>query len=308
MTFVLAVTSDESVWIVADRRLTYANGSYRDDAVKTMALDCVDASVILTYAGLGKTASGTEISDWMSAVFRGRNMPLENLLAVLTEALKREVPPHLLRMSQGGPAMHSILVAGFDRGDPCVYSIDVQFTLAVPNGMYRYNRWVTSEHDVRKRPPMFAMAGSGALALYGRTNWQRRIKQLMQAHHRGKIPALTVANSLAHLNQDVHDSVRDKSVSDKCIVKWIYRGRGRFEGVGGAHQFYSGTERDLATPTVPTVANGIDVHALVKVLGKHWSNAYSKFDVGLTEAPTMDNESLSADVARIPDTPDETLR
>lgn len=73
MTLVLTVTGRESVWLVADRRLSYIGNRYRDDARKVMFLDTTDGVAILGYAGLGTTALGTEPADWMSAVLRGRN-------------------------------------------------------------------------------------------------------------------------------------------------------------------------------------------------------------------------------------------
>jgi hypothetical protein len=73
MTLVLSVTGPESIWTVADRRLTYHDREPRQDARKIMFLETTNGLAILAYAGLGETGQGTEPADWMSAVLRGRN-------------------------------------------------------------------------------------------------------------------------------------------------------------------------------------------------------------------------------------------
>jgi len=50
--------------------------------------------LLLEYAGLGDTAK-TEPADWMSAVLRGRNLPLEQSIGILAEAVKAQLPRHL---------------------------------------------------------------------------------------------------------------------------------------------------------------------------------------------------------------------
>ena len=77
MTFILAVRGPKSIWLLADRRLSYEGRLPKDDACKVMFLETTDGVAILGYAGLGATARGTEPSDWMSAVLRGRNFPLD---------------------------------------------------------------------------------------------------------------------------------------------------------------------------------------------------------------------------------------
>jgi hypothetical protein len=105
MTLVLSIVGPESLWIVADRRLTDRGRIVREDARKIMFLETTDGQAILAYAGLGATARGTEPADWMSSVLRGRNWPLEHSLRALAEALKREVPPHLAGLrTQAGPS------------------------------------------------------------------------------------------------------------------------------------------------------------------------------------------------------------
>jgi hypothetical protein len=94
MTLVVAVTTPESIWLLADRRLTKNGKVEKDDARKLMLLQTSDAHAILGYMGVGATALGTEPVDWMSNVLRGRrNLTLEQSLGVLADAAKRELPP-----------------------------------------------------------------------------------------------------------------------------------------------------------------------------------------------------------------------
>jgi len=78
VTLVATVNGPETIWLLADRRLTFKSRPPKDDARKVMFLETTDAVAILGYAGLGATALGAEPADWMSAVLRGRNLPLSN--------------------------------------------------------------------------------------------------------------------------------------------------------------------------------------------------------------------------------------
>lgn len=90
--------------MLADRRLSYPDRDPIDDACKIMLLDTTDGIAILGYAGLGATVGGTQPAEWMSAVLRGRKLPLEQSLSVLTDAMQRQFPQHMLRMSRNNPA------------------------------------------------------------------------------------------------------------------------------------------------------------------------------------------------------------
>src|SRR6185436_13929085 len=100
MTLVVTVNGPESIWLVADRRLTFFDGRPpKEDACKVMFLETTDAKAILSYAGLGVTGLGTEPSAWTSAVLHGRNLPLEQSLGLLAEAMRKEVPRHIAPFS-----------------------------------------------------------------------------------------------------------------------------------------------------------------------------------------------------------------
>ena len=76
MTLVVTINGPETIWVLTDRRLSSKGKAVKEDALKVMFLETTDGVAILGYCGLGATANQTEPSNWMSAVSRGRNLPL----------------------------------------------------------------------------------------------------------------------------------------------------------------------------------------------------------------------------------------
>jgi hypothetical protein len=171
MTLVLSLVGPESVWTVADRRLTDRGRVVREDARKLMFLEASNDVAILGYAGLGATARGTEPAGWMSSVLRGRNWPIEQSLTALAEALKRELPPHLagLRVQQG-PA-HNVIVSAFVNDEARIYTIDLALSPDRKQTAFRHARWVVSTEENAPRTPRFALAGSGAPGAVISSDW-----------------------------------------------------------------------------------------------------------------------------------------
>jgi hypothetical protein len=65
VTLVLSVRNRDTVWMLADRRLSYSGSARRpiDDAIKIMSLETVDGVGLLPYSGLGATARGNAAID-----------------------------------------------------------------------------------------------------------------------------------------------------------------------------------------------------------------------------------------------------
>ena len=126
MTLIVAAHGTRVTAAAADRRLS-GNGRTKDDARKLMFLETTDGIAILGYAGLGATAHGTEPADWMSAVLRGRNLPLEQCLAALANAMKERMPSHLTRLPPG-PAAHNVVVPAFLGETAKLYAISIVFS------------------------------------------------------------------------------------------------------------------------------------------------------------------------------------
>lgn len=147
-----SVRGRETLWVVTDRRLSY--GRLRppiDDAVKVMCLETNDGVGVLGYAGLGATSKGTQPSEWMSAVLRGRGgMGFEESLGVLATVATRELPRHLVLVAGGA---HFIIVPAFLWGvGPRLYSIDNVVSSRGKQHSYRFTKHENPRiHPVRLR-------------------------------------------------------------------------------------------------------------------------------------------------------------
>jgi hypothetical protein len=303
VTLILSVNGPETIWLLADRRLSHKSQKPKDRARKVMFLETTDGVAILGDAGLGATARGTEPADWMSAVLRGRNLPLEQALAVLAEALKREFPRHMVRMCD--QPSHHVIIPAFLGDEPRLYTIDLVFT---PYGKryFRYTRHVVNPLPAKPRTPRLEAAGTGGLYLAQNKKWLRDLLRMVRASDRRQVQPLTVADHLANLNNEVHLGISDKSVGPRCVVAWRHRKGGVRKG-GGAHQFYTGTTRDSSCPSLPTIGGGMDIEAVVTALTPHMNKMREAMRAG-QPTPELNTDEINAALARLPDKPDENLR
>ncbi len=301
MTLVVAVTGPESIWLLADRRLSAKGRPPKDDARKVMFLETTDGVAILGYAGLGATARGTEPADWMSAVLRGRNLPLEPSLGALADAMKRQFPRHMVRMAGGNGPAHSVVVPAFLGDKPMLYTIDLVFARDRKSYRFRYT------HHINDKPPRtvrLGLGGSGGQYLTRDTRWIRSLLRLVKVHDRSRVSPQAVADHLANLNNEVHLNVN--SVGPRCIVAWRYR-KGSVLKAGGGHQFYNGKIRDAGSPMLPTIGRGTDIAALAAVFMSGWTRMFEERLAG-QPAKEPDKDEVNAELARLPDKPDEDLR
>jgi hypothetical protein len=321
VTLVVTVNGPESIWLLADRRLSFVGRAPRDDARKIMFLETTDGVAILAYAGLGVTALGTEPSDWMSAVLRTRNLPLEQSLGVLADAMRKtQFPQHLRNLLGRGAPVHTVVVPAFLGEEPRLYTIDLAFTPDRKSYHFRYTRHVVDKPPAPRRTQRLAIAGSGAAYLTRDKTWTRSLLGVVRASDRGQVPPLVVADHLANLNKEVHRKDaevhgNDASVGPRCIVAWRHR-KGGIHGGGGSHQFYTDTTRDVGSLTgtiqvasliLPTIANGMDVGAIGSLLIPHMIERAQEMEAG-QPAKEFNCDEFSAAVARLPDKPDENLR
>lgn len=314
LTLVVAVTGPESIWLLADRRLSRGGRPVRDDARKIMTLETRDGVALLGYAGLGATALRTEPADWMSAVLRGRNFPLKQSLDVLAEAMKKQLPRHLVKMPLDAIAAHNVIVPAFLDDKLRLYSIDLEFAPDRKSYRFRYTRHVAKEPSSTAPPTTqrFALGGSGAHYAMKDRERLRTLLRIIKAHDRGKVSALGVADQLAALNNDAHLAVADKSVGPRCIVVWRYR-KGGVHGGGGGLQYYSGKTRDASSPGLPAIACGQDIGAIAKVFTSPQSMSRMESMLAAMERGEPiewpdDTDEINAALARFPHEPDEKLR
>jgi hypothetical protein len=194
VTLVVTINGPETVWLLADRRLSRGGQPWKEDARKVMFLETTDGVAILGYAGLGETTQGgTEPSDWMSAVLRCTNFSLEQSLGVLAEAMKRQFPRHMF-----GLPSHTVLVPAFLGGEPRLYTIGLALTPDRKSYAFRYTRVVNRMPPATSRTPRFGLAGSGAPYLLAQDKkWIRGLLRVVRANDRGQVSPLVVADHLA---------------------------------------------------------------------------------------------------------------
>lgn len=272
-----------------------------------MFLETVDGVAILGYAGLGATAKGTEPADWMSAVLRGRKLPLEQSLGELAGAMQRQFPNHLKRLPKDVSAGHNILIPAFADGEVRLYTIDLAFAPDRKTSSFRFTRHVVNPSPDRPhRAPRIGLAGSGAVSLQRDKHWVRDLLRLVRACDTKRVPPIVVADQLANINALAHGNTADGTVGPRCIVAWRHNKSGMHKG-GGGHQFYDGIKHAGNTDALPCIANGIDVQALVQALMPHTMEQMSAL---LTGRPgvELDAEKLNAELAMLPEHPDENLK
>jgi hypothetical protein len=308
VTLVLSVHSRDSLWLVVDRRLSY--GGRRppiDDAVKVMNLETTGGVGLLAYAGLGATSQGTQPSEWMSAVLRGRGgLTFEQALGVLSAAANKELPKHLARMPVGA---HFIIIPAFVRGVGArLYSIDNLVDRKTGRHWYRYTSHQRTAEPGSRPSGRVALGGSGGIYLARKDKaWARDLLSLVNAHDRGRVSDQVIADRLARLNYEAHQEVRGGTVGPRCIVVWRRRPDAQRVTSGGGHQFYTGIDREPDTDAIPTITNGMDVQSIVGVLMEQlWS---SLGDRDLTNGmPEPDKDEMNRRLAQLPSDPDEKLR
>jgi hypothetical protein len=234
----------------------------------------------------------------MSAVLRAHNLPLEESLGLLANAVRERFPEHLGQLSP--PQAHTIVVPAFVSGEARMYTIDI----AVGSDRARYQRHVRMVDHDRVRPPRVYVAGSRASYFQRRNTWLRPLLRLVNAHDRGDMSAYSVADAFAALNNDVHLNMNDGSVGPRCIVSWRYnQDRGR-KG-GGDHRFYSGERPDDRSPALPTIARGLDIPAILSLATPQGMLADLLAGVPVRE---VNKEQVDAKLASLPQEPDEKLR
>jgi hypothetical protein len=271
-----------------------------------MFLETTDAVAVLAYAGLGATAHGTEPSDWMSSVLRGRNVSLEHSLGILAEALKREMPAHLLALPRSMSAAHAIVVPALVDGEARLYTIELALE-GTQSYRFRHTRWVVDPNALPLRPPRFALAGSGATYLQRHRDWQRRLLSVIRAFDAKKVQPRAVADELARISNRVSQNLADETVGPRSIVACRHAPTSSHGG-GGNHWFYSGTVPDRDCPSLPTIGQGMDISALAELLMPRFMQQADRWSRGEAETIELDMTNLDAELATMPDAPDETLR
>ena len=201
-------------------------------------------------------------------------------------------------------ASHNVLAQCFIEDRPKFYSIDVGLSDDRSRLGFRHTRHVIGDAtDPNARTPRLAIAGSGASTLAADRRWIRDLLRLLRAYDRGALAAVQVADAFAAINHKVHASLADGSVGPRCVVVWRNR-RGSSHRDGGAQHFYSGRCREQGVPGIPTISNGMDIHALLSLM---MDNVLEEIR-GLPAGQLPSHDKIHAGIEKLPDQPDEKLR
>lgn len=301
MTLIVGVLGRETAWLVADRRLSFQNAPPRDDARKIALIEGTDGAAILGYAGLGKTAHGSEPGAWMAAAVRGYRGTVEELLGVIANAALAELPRHLRAMPEGF-SKHTTIIPAMVGDEPRFYEIHANLPDARDEVQVTWTRPTYLINGVHRHPKLMA-CGSGAQRVFRVKGFHRPIFRLIKQYEKGRIGAHIVADALAALNSRVAQG--DRSVGPSSIVAWRNsKTRGPIFG-GGGHQFYEGLER-VNSLALPTVAMGMPVDAIAELTMRHVLSMAQANAKG--EPPAFDERALDDALARLPTKPDPRLK
>jgi hypothetical protein len=206
----------------------------------------------------------------------------------------------------GGPA-HHVIVPAFLGNEPRLYTIDLVFAPDRKSYRFRCTRHVINKPTMATaRTARLGIGGTGAKYLNQDKKWIRSLLRVVRANDRGRVSSRAVADHLANLNNEVHLGVPDKSVGPRCIVAWRHR-KGSVHKGGGAHQFYTGTTRDPGSPPLPNIRNGMDIHALIGVMMPHMINIMIEATRAHQPTKELNRGDINAELARLPNKPDENL-
>ena len=310
MTLILTIQTRGSIWLVADRRLSASGSPPIDDAIKATVVEVSDGQALIGYAGLGATANGNQPSQWVNNVLRGRHHPLEQMLDVVSNAMKREFIPHMNGVRDTRMRQHSFIIPAFMDDKPRIYTIDMVHT----NGGYvfRYTRHISGGALLPLQVTVpIGLAGSGATALLSLDSWKRPLLGLVKAYNRKKIHGLAVAEFLAQLAYKSHLATEDGSVGPDCLVIWRNSKRSLHKG-GGAYEFFSYGKRTHSAP-IPTIIDGMDMIRLARIIEEETApykkKVFDAWDKG-EEPPKFDGRQMDINqrLSQLPSKPNEKLR
>lgn len=275
MTLVVSVNNRDTIWILADRRLTKAGSLYRDDATKVMRFACLDGNGLIAYAGLGEVpgikadGSPRELVDWVNAVLVGPPVSIAHALDTLASAARRDLPQDVKRLAGSRHTIvgHHFVIPAFVGDEVRQFGIDIAVDGVGSIKAFRSTRFAAPCSTPKAiRPPRCGLAGSGGGYLARRRGWIRPLLKLVRRHERGLIDAGVIADHLAYLNTQVAADIEDGSVGRGSWVAWTHRVG------GGEHRVYDGTTPLRSTPPLPTNSWGMDVVELTNMIKPQLDN------------------------------------
>lgn len=222
-------------------------------------------------------------------------------MAVLAEAAKNRLPPHLAEFDEGLRS-HAFFAVAFEQENLVAYSIEVSERSEGPDGYeVALSEWTA--RDRRRCCQVFAI-GSGRETIDRIDGWAECLRSIVKAYDRGRVTASCVADHMADLNWRC--SNKNRTVGKNSIVAWRNRPDGAHSD-GGAHRLYVRKSLQRNTPPLPTLAGSIDFDLL--------DNATERLDrdyfaaVWRGEEPSFDSyvDAIREAAAQVDNRPDDRL-
>lgn len=298
--------------MVADRRLS-GGGRFIDNAIKIMTIETSDGCALLGYAGLGSTAAGTQPSNWMSKVLRGRNLPMVQSLQCIADAMEREFVSHMRPFGRVAVASHTVVAAAFVGNEHRLYVIHLDASEARPR--VQFNRCADEIVGMNgSLTPHVAAVGSGIAPLQANSLelWKGSLLRLVRAYNKGKVSDVVVSDFLARKCLEIHGQTKD--VGPNCLVAWRHPPSERARGSGGLRA-YNGEVVWHDGTILPDISKGFDQGVFFRGLfellmspkmreqRKRYFSAAALGDLSVSppEIPRADVENLLRSVPRDPD-------
>jgi hypothetical protein len=308
MTIIISAVTPDEVWFLADRRLSRANNTYRDDATKIFELTATDGWMLVGYAGLGLTIHGTEPSAWLASSLRCMKLTIERALHYIADAMKIHFAPHLQSIAWCSPVhvFHMVAVTGTG---PKTYEFVLERDPA--SGQVSFHGRVGNIERLRLRKAHVSVFGTRM------TKWEfRDLRRALNARARGRISPATMARAMAVANQQV--SQRVSSVGPRSIVVQ------KMKPNGGQHWLFSGVQAERHVTALPVVAGGVDLQAMLADTNEQLNERASELEAEFKAANAAKDpvqvkkllqqltdasfETLKANLRSMPSKPDPTLK
>jgi len=301
MTLIAAAITRRTVWMMADRRLSaLQHGTWvpnSEDAVKFILLQTADSNGFVGYSGLGRTALGCELSEWLSRTIRNYDGPLWQFLELIRQAANNRIPKHIASHDYD----HTFLVPAMVNSLPRVFGIFVARNAA---GQYttELREVLVEENKDGYAVPMVVFAGSGIRAIS--KDEKQRVKDHLIAYDDGKLTERQIAHVLNSVNFKVHKKLGSTgTVGNRTITSWSMADK------TGNTLFF----RDLAidsdpTPAfVPAIMGGFDATAIAAVATQFMPTLEEIVTGKADEILAKNAAAHEAAVRKIPSDPDDSL-
>ena len=266
MTFILGIIGKKRIAMMADRRLTFANGQYRDDGVKLFRIHAGSDRAIMGYAGIGVSQSGREVSDWMRRVIKGKKGDLESYLKYIFNKIDTLMPE---TMSLVQANSHSTIAVAQIQQTKRIYTHGVCQVNNRRNHS-EFKLWRNRNPNMcGVISPRICITGSGALHARKKNQWERDLITTFRRFEDGLISLNYLTKHLHSINVNV--AAHDKFVSRKCIIVLT-------DPLGGSHFSSMGEKdgiEDRCGVEIPTIDNGVDISELIQPFLAQLSNVRS---------------------------------